>query len=161
LAASPDLQSAALRYAQARTQRRTVAAQRGPQVDAAAAVTRQRQSEDAAANRILDAIAPANRQAVTELLSDPYTLYQAGFDASWELDLWGRVRRAVEAADADVAASAALYDAARLSLVSEVARNYFELRTAQHQARLLRQDIAALQEQLSLIQARARGGLAA
>ena len=81
---------------------------------------------------------------MTELLAEPFTLYQAGFDASWELDLWGRVRRSVEAADADVGQQAALLDLARLSLASDVTRNYFELRTAQRQIRLMREDIVAL-----------------
>lgn len=96
---------------------------------------------------------------LTELLAEPFTLYQAGFDASWELDLWGRVRRSVEAADADVGQQAALLDQARLSLASDVARNYFELRTAQRQIRLMREDIAALEERAGLLQARVEGGV--
>ena len=48
------------------------------------------------------------QQQALDILGAPYTLYQAGFDASWELDLWGRVRRSVEAAEADDAAAAAV-----------------------------------------------------
>ena len=103
---------------------------------------------------ILDA-APS----LAERLAEPFTLYQAGFDASWELDLWGRVRRSVEAADADVAQQAALLDLARLTLASEVARNYFELRTTQRLIRLMREDIAALGERLDILQARVDGGV--
>jgi outer membrane protein TolC len=107
-AASPDLQTAALHFAQARAQRSTVAAQRGPEVNASGSATRQRQSESGASTRMLGIMGADPR--LTELLAEPFTLYQAGFDASWELDLWGRVRRSVEAADADVGQQAALLD---------------------------------------------------
>ncbi len=155
--ASPDLQTATLRFAQARAQRSTVAAQRGPEVNASGSATRQRQSESGASTRMLGIMGAD--PSMTELLAEPFTLYQAGFDASWELDLWGRVRRSVEAADADVDQQAALLDLARLSLASDVARNYFELRTAQRQIRLMREDIAALEDRAGLLQARVDGGV--
>ncbi|GIK46268.1 MAG: outer membrane efflux protein [Betaproteobacteria bacterium] len=155
--ASPDLQTAALRFAQARAQRSTVAAQRGPEVGASGSATRQRQSESGASTRMIGIMGAG--PGVTELLAEPFTLYQAGFDASWELDLWGRVRRSVEAADADVGQQAALLDLARLSLASDVARHYFELRTAQRQSRLMREDVAALEDRAGLLQARVEGGV--
>lgn len=157
LDASPDLRTAALRFAQARAQRSTVAAQRGPDVTASGSATRQRQSEHGAGTRMIGILGAD--PGLTELLAEPFTLYQAGFDASWELDLWGRVRRSVEAADADVGQQAALLDLARLSLASDLARNYIELRTTQRQIRLMREDIGALQERASLLQARVEGGV--
>ncbi|MFT4196878.1 MAG: efflux transporter outer membrane subunit [Pseudoxanthomonas sp.] len=161
--ASPDLRTAALRFAQARTQRFSVAAQRGPQIDASGGVTRQRQSENGAATRVYGELGSGSSlfdtSSLIDLLSQPYTLYQAGFDASWEPDLWGRVRRSVEAADADVAQQAALLDLARLSLASEVARNYFELRSAQRQIELMQEDVAALEDRANLLQARVQGGV--
>ena len=95
VAASPDLRTAALRYAQARVQRGVVAAQRAPEIDASGGITRQRQSEYGAGTRMIDAIG-GDRETLAKALSEPFTLYQAGFDASWELDLWGRVRRSIE-----------------------------------------------------------------
>ncbi|MDR1277039.1 MAG: efflux transporter outer membrane subunit [Candidatus Accumulibacter sp.] len=161
--ASPDLQTAALRFAQARVQRATVAAQRGPAVELTGNATRQRQSEWGAATRVFNALgggaASASTPNAAQLLSEPFTLYQAGFDASWELDLWGRVRRSIEAADADTAQYAALLDLAGLSLSSDVVRNYLELRTTQRLVRVMRDDIAALQERLELVDARVRGGV--
>jgi NodT family efflux transporter outer membrane factor (OMF) lipoprotein len=159
LDASPDLRTAALRLAQARVQRSTVAAQQGPEVGVSGSVNRQRQSEYGAGTRMIDAIGVDDRATLAKILSEPFTLYQAGFDASWELDLWGRVRRSIEAADADVAGQAALLDLARLSLASDVAGNYFELRTTQRQIRLTREDIAALDDRLQLLDARVRGGV--
>jgi len=157
--ASPDLRTAMLHFAQARAQRATVEAQRGPLVDATGGAVRQRQSEHGAGTRMIDVIG-GDRSTLAQALSAPFTLYQMGFDASWEPDLWGRVRRAVEAADADVSGQAALLDLARLSLVSDVARSYFELRTTQRQIRLAREDIAALEDREGLLQARVNGGVA-
>lgn len=157
--ASPDLRTAALRFAQSRMRRVTVAAQRGPAVDATGAVTRQRQSEYSAGTRLANAVAPDNREELVSVLSSPFTLYQGGFDASWELDLWGRVGRAIESADAEVDNAAALLDDVRLAVASELARDYFELRLTQQQRALLDQDVAAARDSLDLLQARARGGL--
>jgi multidrug efflux system outer membrane protein len=61
---------------------------------------------------------------------------QAGFDGLWELDLFGRVRRSVEAARADVGVSAATLQDARVSVIAEVARDYFILRGLQDQLAL-------------------------
>lgn len=160
LAANPDLQTAALRFAQSRAQRLTVAAQRGIHVDVHVGVTRQRDSENGADSRLFDAIAPASElQQLTSLLSAPTNLYEAGFDASWELDLWGRIRRSIEAADAGVDGAAATLRQVQLDMSAELARNYFELRGAQHQLRLIRANIASNAESLALIKAQADGGL--
>lgn len=61
---------------------------------------------------------------------------QAGFDGLWELDLFGRVRRNVEAASGDVGAAAATLQDARVSVIAETARNYFILRGLQDQLAL-------------------------
>ena len=160
-AANPDLQTAALRFAESRAQRQTTAAQRGPQVDMTASVQRQRPSENGATSRTIDVLAPADRRdALVKLLSQPYNIYQGGFDASWEPDFWGRVRRSVEAADAQVLASGALFDGVRLDVAADVARCYFELRGTQRQIALTRADLDAAQDHFTLMKARADGGMA-
>ncbi len=160
LDASPDLRTAALRFAQARVQRRLAAAQAGPDLDLSAQAMRQRQSEHAAETRLVDAIGGAEAPALIELLSTPFPLYDAGFDLSWELDLWGRVRRSVEAADAGVAAAAAQWRDARLIVSAELARGYFELRGLQRRQALSSRDVAVAEDLLALEQARWRHGLA-
>jgi multidrug efflux system outer membrane protein len=65
-----------------------------------------------------------------------FNVAQAGFDGLWELDLFGRVRRNVEAARADVGASVATLQDARVSVIAEVARDYFILRGLQDQLAL-------------------------
>jgi NodT family efflux transporter outer membrane factor (OMF) lipoprotein len=160
-AANPDLQTAALRFAESRAQRQTTAAQRGPQADMTASVQRQHPSENGATSRTIDVLAPADRRdALVKLLSQPYDIYQGGFDASWEPDFWGRVRRSVEAADAQVSASGALFDGARLDVASDVARGYFALRGTQRQIALTRADLDAAQDHFTLMKARADGGMA-
>jgi NodT family efflux transporter outer membrane factor (OMF) lipoprotein len=157
MATGLDLRSAALRFAEARVQRGNAQAQGGPDVGLKAGATRQRQSERAAGTRLIDVIG-GDRDRLAALLAEPFSLYQAGFDASWEPDFWGRVRHAVEAADADVASQAALLDGARQALAAEVARRYLELRTAQSQIGLLREDESASRESLRILAARVEGG---
>ncbi|WP_426341517.1 efflux transporter outer membrane subunit [Pseudoduganella sp. S-14] len=160
LAASLDVQSAALRFAQSRIARNVAAAAHGPQLTAHAGAARQRQSESGAGTRMVDAIAPANREVLIEKLSDPFALYQAGFDAAWELDLWGRLRRSVQAADAGMAEASSILRDVQLAVQLEVARNYYELRAAQRQQELLQADLAAARDMAALASARQRGGLA-
>ncbi|MFV3413707.1 efflux transporter outer membrane subunit [Pseudomonas nitroreducens] len=158
--ASPDLDSAMLRFAQSRMQRQMVAAQRGVDVNASAGVTRQRMSENGANALMIQRIAPgANSEQISKVLAEPFTLYQAGFDASWEPDLWGRIRRSIEAADASVAAQQAMLEETRLGVSAELARAYFELRGVQQQIAVATQDIVATEQSLQLIQMRADGGL--
>src|SRR4029453_9444889 len=80
-------------------------------------------------------------------------LYHAGFDASWELDFFGRVRRAIEAGTADVGAAEASRRDVLVSLLAEVASNYFDLRGAQNQLAVARQNAETLQQTLELTQA--------
>ncbi|WP_342118855.1 efflux transporter outer membrane subunit [Pseudoduganella sp. OTU4001] len=160
LAASFDVRGAALRFAQSRMARNVAAGGQGPQVSAHSGVSRQRQSEFGAGTRMVDAINPANREVLIERLSDPFLLYQAGLDASWELDLWGRVRRSVEAADAGMAEASSVLRDVQLAVQVEVARNYYELRSVQRQQSLLQAEIAALRDMAALTTARQRGGLA-
>lgn len=160
VAASFDVQSAALHFAQSRMARNVAASVQGPQLNAHAGATRQRQSESGAGTRMVDAIGPANRDVLIEKLSDPFSLYQAGFDVAWELDLWGRVRRSVQAADAGMAEASSVQRDVQLAVQLEVARNYYELRAAQRQQELLQADLAAARDMATLVTARQHGGLA-
>ncbi len=89
----------------------------------------------------------------------PFNLWQYGFDASWELDLWGRVRRSVESADASVNASAEARRSALVSSLAEVASDYMQLRGAQAALQIARDNLKTAQQSLALTQQRAAGGL--
>jgi NodT family efflux transporter outer membrane factor (OMF) lipoprotein len=81
-------------------------------------------------------------------------------DLGWELDLWGRLRRGVTSAKEQAQASAADLENARLSLHAELAIDYFELRSADSQSKLLAETIKAYTEALQLTQDRFEGGAA-
>jgi multidrug efflux system outer membrane protein len=87
-------------------------------------------------------------------------LYNAGFDATWELDIFGRVRRAIEADTADVAATVATRQDVLVSLISEVARNYFELRGVQNQLAVARGNADNERETLDIAAAKSKAGRA-
>jgi outer membrane protein, multidrug efflux system len=90
----------------------------------------------------------------------PFTAsyYDAGFDATWELDLFGRVRRENEAARADLdGAEATLHDA-QVSVVAEVARTYFELRGEQYQLAVARRNVENQRATFQLTDARLKAG---
>ena len=89
-----------------------------------------------------------------------FDLFQAGFDSSWELDLWGRVRRAVESADASVEASGEARRQTLVTSLAELARDYVQLRGAQETLRITQENLKSAQESARLSDERARGGLA-
>jgi NodT family efflux transporter outer membrane factor (OMF) lipoprotein len=158
-AANLDLQEAALRLAQTRVQRRVAGAEGKPRLDASASYQRERQSEVGVGTRVIDVIPVPGKDEIIEALSEPYSVFQAGFDASWELDLFGRVKRTLEAADARTQASAEnARDVARL-IAAEVARRYVELRGTQALLVLARSDEEAAGELLELTRQRADAGL--
>ena len=82
-------------------------------------------------------------------------------DVSYELDLWGRIRRGVTAAQEEAQATAADLETATLSLQAELAMDYFELRSADAQQRLLNDTVQAFKEALQLTTNRFEGGIAA
>jgi NodT family efflux transporter outer membrane factor (OMF) lipoprotein len=73
-----------------------------------------------------------------------------GFDAAWELDIWGKFRRGIESADANLIASIASYDDVLVTLTAEVARNYVLIRTLEERIRLAHENIAIQQRSLEL-----------
>jgi NodT family efflux transporter outer membrane factor (OMF) lipoprotein len=87
--------------------------------------------------------------------------YQAGFDASWEIDVFGGIRRGIEAADADVDASIESRRDVLVTLLAEVARNYIEVRGLQSELAIAGQNLDAQKKTLDLTQARFQAGRAA
>jgi hypothetical protein len=84
--------------------------------------------------------------------------YDVGFDAFWELDLFGRVRRNVEAQSAQVQGAEATLRDAQVSVTAEVARTYFELRGEQTQLAVARRNVDNQRETLQLTQVRLDAG---
>jgi len=87
--------------------------------------------------------------------------YNVALNTSWELDVWGRVRRSVEAGQASWQASAAELEAARLSAYAALAQNYFALRVADATRQVLQDTVAAYERTLELTRNRYAAGVVA
>ncbi|MBL8841913.1 MAG: efflux transporter outer membrane subunit [Planctomycetes bacterium] len=148
LVRSPDLRVAAARVREARALQGVALGPQLPEVGANAAATRSRRAEEGS-------FFPIPRSVQRES-----SLWEAGFDASYEFDLFGRVERTVEAAGADVAAAEAAADGAALTLVAEVARRYVELRAAQQRLALAGRHLSLQEEDGAVARARAAAGVA-
>jgi len=84
--------------------------------------------------------------------------WQFGFNMAWELDFWGRLRRAVESADARLSASVEEYDDVLVTLLGDVATNYVQARVAQEQIELVRENVELQRQILKIAEARFEAG---
>jgi NodT family efflux transporter outer membrane factor (OMF) lipoprotein len=145
-----DLKIATARVREARAQYRVTDADLWPTVGASGSYQRQQQSMN---QPVLGAIPlPGN-------IPFENNVYQAGFDASWEIDVFGGTRRAAEAAKAEVAAAEFGRRDTLVTLLSEVARNYVEARGYQRQLAIARENIKAQEDDFALTQNRYNHGL--
>ncbi|MCD6706097.1 MAG: efflux transporter outer membrane subunit [Thiobacillus sp.] len=140
LQASPDLRSAQAKLREARARRTVAVAGQYPGVTASGSASRSRSGEEAGSG--------ATRN-----------FFSAGFDASWELDVFGGVRRSVEAAAADLESAVASLHDTQVSLASEVALTYVEVRVQQTRLDIARANLASQSETLQLTDWRAQAGL--
>ena len=153
LRANPDLGSAGMRIREARARGVSIAASQSPLIDARASFARGSESSNAP-NPLL--VQPDGR---VESPSRPENLFQTGFDAKWEIDLFGGNRRTIEAAQFDFESAVYDRDAVLLTLLAEVSRNYIELRGAQERSRLASASLSAQRDSLTLIRARYEAGM--
>jgi NodT family efflux transporter outer membrane factor (OMF) lipoprotein len=98
--------------------------------------------------------------ASAKLVPIEFNNYQGGFDASWELDVFGSVRRGLQAANADARAAAEARRDVLVTLLGEVGRSYIELRGFQLRRDIAEKNITIQQDTLHLTEARAKAGLA-
>ncbi len=143
VAANPDLKIAVTRIQQARAQYRLATAALAPAVDVSGTSARTQRSGNTG----------GSNAGTTQ------DLYQAGFDAGWELDIFGGTRRSVEAAGARLAATAEGRRDVLVSLEAEVARNYLELRGSQQRLRAARENVGIQERTLYLARGRHESGL--
>jgi multidrug efflux system outer membrane protein len=148
---SLDLRKARARLRESRARRAAAGAARFPTVEASASASRFESSAGGVAG--VGGAAGGSAAGITG------NQLSVGFDASWELDVFGGVRRGVEAADADQQAALASLDDARVTLVAEVARNYVEVRSLQIRLGIARDNLASQTETLQLAEFRAQAGL--
>lgn len=144
-----NLAQAAAQFRQARALVQSARAGYMPSISAGAAITRSQSSSGfISQNQNLTARGPS-------------TSYSVSLDVAWELDLWGRVRRTVEANEAGAQASAGDLAALRLSIQAQLAQDYFQLRALDTQKKLFDDTLAAYQRSLKLTQNQYAVGVAA
>jgi NodT family efflux transporter outer membrane factor (OMF) lipoprotein len=144
LAANHDLRIALARYDRAN------ALLRGAKFDALPVITASAEARDARAS--------ADQQPGVDRSARDGKSYSAGIAAGWELDLFGRIRRSVEAQRADAVASAADLAAVQVATAGDVARTYVELRGLQERLRVARDNADNQRETLRLVDARLDAG---
>jgi len=139
------LQQAEARVREARASRRITGANLWPQVEATGSYTRERTSKNG-----------LSLGGAGKMLN----VFQAGFDANWEVDVFGGNRRAVEAADASVEAAEDDRNAVLVSLLGEVGFDYVTYRSLQQRIALANQNLAVQQQTLDLTRRLFAAGLA-
>lgn len=147
LAENLDLRQAAARIDEARALRDRVAGDQAPTVAMSASINRRRQSENG----------PLPIDSIPGL-DATQTIYDAGFDAAWELDLFGANRRALEGASAKLQATEVEAQGVRMRIVAEVARAWFNTVGTGNELRTQQATVATLQQSLDLTRQRAALG---
>jgi NodT family efflux transporter outer membrane factor (OMF) lipoprotein len=169
--ANLDVAAASARLRQSRAEQRIAGAEEYPTLDGAASYDRERGSPNGILSLL--GVTPTGSQPQSASGSAPlgvaplpgskgspaYNLYQFGFDASWELDIWGRARRGVEAATALSDASYADRNAVLLSARAELARDYIQLRDTQALLQIARQNLEIARDVTKLTEKRVCEGV--
>lgn len=142
-----DLRLAEARIREARASRAVTAAGTWPTIDASGSYTRSRTSENARS------LPPQGGNLEQDL-------FRTGFDASWEIDVFGGVRRSVEAADANIETSVEDRRDTLVTLLGDLAKNYIDLRGFQRRLAVARANLKSQQDTLNLTRVRFQAGLA-
>jgi NodT family efflux transporter outer membrane factor (OMF) lipoprotein len=151
-----DLRLAEGRIREARALRRVAESGAWPSVDVSGTYSRSRTSENA--------IAPSSQGSGDSPFfrgsNNGQDLFRSGFDSSWEIDVFGGVRRSVESADATVEASIEDRRDILVTLLGDIARNYIDLRGFQRRLAVAQNNLTAQQESLEITRVRFQAGLA-
>ena len=156
IASNLDLKLALERVKDARALRSATIAAGLPSLDAKSSVSRRFNNSSSPASQTGTSSAGGGFGIGNQFIN----IFQMGFDAQWELDFFGGVRRAVEAADATIDVEVENSRDVLVTLLGEVARNYIELRANQRLIAITRENLHAQQETRELTQIRQQTGLA-
>jgi NodT family efflux transporter outer membrane factor (OMF) lipoprotein len=148
-----DLEIALTRLQQARTQGAVALGEALPEIQASGAAGRGTGSD------VTRGLVAAPLHAADNTKGFSQIRQVIGFDAGWEIDLFGKYRREIEASNYDVQAATAARNAVLISVVADVVRTYFDLRAFQMRMAVTRQNIATSQQTLDVVQARYDRGL--
>src|ERR1700722_885801 len=145
-----DLKTAAERVVQSVAQRQVAVSQGLPHIEGQSSSTYNRQSP----NGTLSLLTPAPGAPLE------YDLFHDGLTSSWQLDLFGRVRRAVEAADANTLAAVENRHGVALAAVAELAQSYMQLRGTQNRLGIAKRNLRLAEENVALVNTRFGNGVA-
>jgi NodT family efflux transporter outer membrane factor (OMF) lipoprotein len=151
-----DLRLAEARIRQARALRSVAESAAWPTVDVSGSYSRSRTSE----NAIAPSAQTSGGSPFFSGSNNGQDLFRTGFDSSWEIDVFGGVRRSVEAADATIEATIEDRRDVLVTLLGDVARSYIDLRGFQRRLTVTQNNLTAQQESLEITQARFQAGLA-
>ena len=168
--ANLDVRTAVVRIAEARAQRGVVASDQYPQLNGNASYTREKPSNQGVFTAFGGSSATSTpgtsangtgfgAGGIPSAGIPPFDIYQYGLDATWEIDLWGKVRRSVESADASIVQSDEAARSALVSALAEVARDYIQLRGQQETLRITQANLGTAQQSVTLTRQRAAGGI--
>jgi multidrug efflux system outer membrane protein len=162
--ANLDLRIATARLRQARAQYGITSSALYPEVDFDPSYTRQRVSANgpdylAFPTSLVDPNGPKPIKIPGGGFNQTSNLFQVGFDATWELDIFGGERRSIESANDDIQAAWQNRNDTLLSLLAETARNYIEYRALQRRLELTHQNIISEQQSIDVSTARFKAGL--
>ena len=150
MTANLDVAAAEAKIAESRATRDAMAGGYAPQIEATGRAGRESFSRNGETLANIPVSNPRNT----------FSTYRVGFDASWEIDLFGHTRRSVEAANARLGASVESRNEARVAVAAEVARNYVEYRTYQQRIVTTRDNVAAFEQTANLVRLQYQAGLA-
>jgi NodT family efflux transporter outer membrane factor (OMF) lipoprotein len=153
IAASPTLEIALDRLQQARAQEMVIIGAALPVVEGSEGGALGTGSDLARGRASQTLVSAENGVGVSQINN------LAGFDAAWELDIFGRYRRAIEAAQYDVEAAVAARNMVLISLVADVTRAYLDLRALQMQLMVLRKDVEVARKYVDFVQERYDRGI--
>lgn len=156
-----DVQTATARLMESRAQLGTANAASLPTLQGQASALRQQYSKNGTIGLLSNTLGGATGAGTdpTAPLTNGFESYTAGFDASWELDLWGRVRRSVESAQAQAEAAAEQRRAALVSSQAELARDYVQLRGIQELIRINQANVRVNEQIFDVVKVRQQTGL--
>lgn len=157
LANNQDLEAAKERIREARASRRSASAAWLPNVDGSLSRTR---SSDSYWSRSRERGGGHSTGPLQTVAPNRQNTYTMGVDASWEIDIWDKTGKAVDAADAQILVNEYAYRGTVLSLVSETALAYFEIMAAEENLDILREEVRNRAEFLNLVKMREDNGLA-
>ena len=165
--ANLDVKTATLRLAESRFERNAAASAQLPGLNGNTSYEREKPSKNGllglfgqgAGGQSAGGSFGSGTGGIPGNLTAPFSLWQYGFDAAWELDLWGKIRRQVESANAQVEVAAEQRRGVLITSLAEVARDYMQLRGVQMQIKIAKDNLETARQILNVSRTRSESGL--